>query len=72
MLRDMNGKNLENPIRARIDTEAVTLLSIASMLEAMDQGTAGTVNLQTYAAGEIARIIQRSVLAIQELVDELD
>ncbi len=71
MLRNMNETKVKKSIRKRIDAEAVTLLSVASMFEAMDQGTAGSLNLQTYAAGEIARIIQRSVLEMQELIDGL-
>lgn len=56
----------------QINAHATTLLSLASMFEAMDQGTAGTVNLQTYAMGEAARMIHRSTMAILELVDSLD
>lgn len=59
-------------VNERISAHATTLLSLASMFEAMDQGTAGTVNLQTYAMGEAARTIQRSTMAILELVDSLD
>ena len=68
MFRAMNEKE---EAQKQIVDQTVTLLSIASMLEAMDQGTAGTVNLQTYAAGEIARMIQKSTMAIMELVDIL-
>jgi len=42
------------------------------MFEAMDQETAETVNLQTYALDKAARTIQRSTMAILELVDSLD
>ena len=72
MLLSMETDHVRKSVRKQVDAEAITLLSMASMLEAMDQGSAGTVNLQTYAAGEIARIIQRSVLEIQELIDVLE
>ena len=67
MVRGMGKENINEQINAH----ATTLLSLASMFEAMDQKTAGTVNLQTYAMGEAARTIQRSTMAILELVDSL-
>ncbi|MBC8462482.1 MAG: hypothetical protein H8D67_31310 [Deltaproteobacteria bacterium] len=56
----------------QINAHATALLSLASMFEAMDQGTAGTVNLQTYATGGAARTIQRSTMVILALVDSID
>jgi hypothetical protein len=67
----MNELIEKDKIKEEINNHATTLLSLASMFEAMDQGTDGAVNLQTYAMGEIARIIQRSTMAIMELSDTL-
>ena len=67
MVRGMEKEDINKQINAH----AMTLLSLASMFEAMDQGTAETVNLQTYTMGEAARTIQRSTMAILELVDSL-
>lgn len=67
----MNPEKTKEEIKEEITNHTITLLSLASMFEAMDQETAGTVNLQTYAMGEIARTIQKSTMAILELMDTL-
>lgn len=72
MVRNMEQSKEIEKAQKQINTHATTLLSLASMFEAMDQGTAGTVKLQTYATGEAARTIQKSTMAILELVDSLD
>ena len=61
----------KDKIIAEVETHVQSVSTWACMFEAMDQEAASMVEIPSHALGEAGRSIQRSILRIRELADEL-
>lgn len=72
MVREMDKTATEKDrIAEEIEKHVQAISARACMFEAMDQETAAMVEIPSFALGEAGRSIQRSILRIRELVDDL-
>lgn len=72
VLRMEQGQSEQDKLIKQIEEHVTAISTWASMFEAVDQETVVEIMLPSPVVGEVGRSIQRSVLAVRELVNDLD